>query len=233
MDVSEYCRELEAYLCRKNDGHLIRIVGPAFEKVRGWAEQGIPFKVACKGIDRCVDRRSATGPRRRPVRIEFCEADVLDVFDDWRRAVGVAGPPERPEDDGERPSRSHPSLPTHLDRILLKLTSARGQLEDEGVVGAIDRAIDRIEEIRASARGLRGSARAAALAALESIDAALLDAVRSAASAADVARETEEARRELAPFAARMGPDARGRALATAVGRALLERAGLPRVRYE
>jgi hypothetical protein len=37
-----------------------------------------------------VDRFAAKGPRRRPVRVEFCDADVLDVFDEWRRAVGVA-----------------------------------------------------------------------------------------------------------------------------------------------
>ena len=36
-EVDAYCRHLEAYLCRKNDGHLIRIIGPAFEQVCGWA----------------------------------------------------------------------------------------------------------------------------------------------------------------------------------------------------
>ena len=52
MEPSEYCREIEAYLCRKNDGHLIRIVGPSFERVSGWAERGVPLKVAFRGIDR-------------------------------------------------------------------------------------------------------------------------------------------------------------------------------------
>src|SRR5512132_2332825 len=86
----EYCRQLETYLCRKNDGHLIRIVGPAFEQVCGWAEQGIPLKLAMRGIDRYFERYYAKGPRRRPVRVEFCEADVLDVFDEWRRSVGIS-----------------------------------------------------------------------------------------------------------------------------------------------
>jgi hypothetical protein len=36
-DPGRYCRDIETYLCRKNDGHLIRIVGPAFELVTGWA----------------------------------------------------------------------------------------------------------------------------------------------------------------------------------------------------
>ena len=55
-----------------------------------WEAQGIPLKVACAGIDRYFERYYRKGPRRRPVRIEFCEADVLDAFDGWRRAVGVA-----------------------------------------------------------------------------------------------------------------------------------------------
>ena len=68
---------------------MIRIVGPAFEQVCAWAARGVPLRVACRGIDRYFERDYAKGPRRRPVRIEFCEADVLDVFDEWRRAVGV------------------------------------------------------------------------------------------------------------------------------------------------
>ena len=59
--------------------------------MRGWAEQGIPFKVACHGIDRAFERYHAKGARRRPLRIEFCKDDVLDAFDQWRRAVGVRG----------------------------------------------------------------------------------------------------------------------------------------------
>src|SRR5829696_6787066 len=103
--MSDYCREIEAHLCRKNDGHLIRIAGPAFDVVAGWETQGIPIKVACAGVDRFFERYYRKGPRRRPVRIEFCDADVLDAFDDWRRAVGVALPAgtraDGDESDGE------------------------------------------------------------------------------------------------------------------------------------
>lgn len=84
-----YCRAIEDHLCRRNGGHLVRIVGPSFEHVLGWAARGIPLKIAFEGIDRHVDRALARGPRRRPARAEFCEADVLDVFDEWRRALGL------------------------------------------------------------------------------------------------------------------------------------------------
>ncbi len=48
----DYCREIEAYLCQKNEGHLIRVVGPSFDLVSRWAAEGIPLKVAFGGIDR-------------------------------------------------------------------------------------------------------------------------------------------------------------------------------------
>src|SRR5436190_21932279 len=85
----DYCRDIETYLCRKNDGHLIRITGPSFDLVSDWAARGVPLKVAFLGVDRYFERYYAKGPRRRPVRIDFCEADVLDAFDEWRRATGL------------------------------------------------------------------------------------------------------------------------------------------------
>ena len=130
-DAESYCRQLETYLCRKNDGHLIRIVGPAFEQVCGWAARGVPVKVAERGIDRYFERYYAKGPRRRPVQIQFCEADVLDVFDEWRRAIGVPSREEEgteggPQDEGEGSSRRHGSLPAHLERVIARLTTMRG-----------------------------------------------------------------------------------------------------------
>ena len=70
-DPGEYARQVERYLCQKNRGHLVRVVGPAFEMVCGWATTGVPLKIALRGIDRCCERLEARGPRRRPVRIEF------------------------------------------------------------------------------------------------------------------------------------------------------------------
>src|SRR4026207_2430334 len=92
MDPAEYSREIESYLCRKNEGHLIRIVGPAFEQVCGWANLGVPLKVAFRGIDQYCERYYAKGPRRRPARFGFCEADILDRVEPWRRRAGVRLP---------------------------------------------------------------------------------------------------------------------------------------------
>ena len=81
MSPAEYVRAIEAHVCQKNDGHLIRVVGPAFEVVCAWERQGIPLKVALRGIDRYFERYYRNGPKRRPVRVEFCDTDVLETFD--------------------------------------------------------------------------------------------------------------------------------------------------------
>ena len=97
----DFCREIESYLCQKNDGHLVRVTGPSFDLVSGWAAQGVPLAVAFRGIDRYCERYYAKGPRRRPVRVEFCEADVLDTFDEWRRATGLTTSGEEGSPPGE------------------------------------------------------------------------------------------------------------------------------------
>jgi len=94
----EYCREIEGYLCRKNDGHLIRIVGPSFERVAGWAEKGIPLKVAFKGVDR-YGRTVLAGPETAGPSGSILRGDILDVFDrgaapwDHGDRIGVGAEP--------------------------------------------------------------------------------------------------------------------------------------------
>jgi hypothetical protein len=138
-DLGEYCRAVENYLCRRNDGHLVRVVGPAFDCVAGWAAKGVPLRVAYRGIDRCVDRFATRPNRRRPVRIEFCDADVLDVFDEWRRAVlRSAASPDAPGEEAE-PGRRHASLTAHLDRVVAR----RGRLDVPGFKRGIQRLVNR------------------------------------------------------------------------------------------
>ena len=229
----DFCREIESYLCRKNDGHLIRVTGPSFDLVSGWAAQGIPLKVACAGIDRYFERYYRQGPRRRPVKIDFCEADVLDVFDEWRRAVGVGAGPAR---SGPADSREHPrgpSLPVHLERVLLKLTAARasGKLGD-AFDALIDRVSAELETARASAGGVRGDARQQLLARLGALDDELLREARSALDARQLADLTREAAEDLASFRDRMAPDAFVRARDGAVARLLREQLGLPTLTF-
>ena len=215
VDVGAYCRDVEAHLCRVNGGHLVRIVGPAFGLVSGWAQEGIPLRIVLHGVERTVARLTVKGPRRRPVRIEFCEADVRDAYDQWRKAVGVhaAGAARMPEGEGsddlpERPSRT-PSLPRHLERVAVRLSSAAAtQALPPSLMATIDRVLRDVDACLEPARGARGDARAALIARLARLD----DEMTAAASAAldDAQREAcrLNAARELAPHKATLPAEA-------------------------
>jgi hypothetical protein len=232
VNSDQYCREIEAYLCRKNDGHLVRIVGPSFERVSAWAARGVPVKIAFRGIDRYFERYYAKGPKRRPVRIDFCEADVLDVFDEWRRAVGVqvqaAG--QSQSDPGDSGRKAGASVPAHLLRVMLRLTDLRLRADLSAEFrDVLDRLAQEVDQVRASGRSWRGAARERVLARLAELDDELIHALRRESSPRAAALR-EEAEAELAPFRERMAREAFERALQAAIDRLLRESWGLPRI---
>jgi hypothetical protein len=232
VDASEYCREVETYLCRKNEGHLVRIVGPAFEQVCGWAGRGVPLKVVFRGIDQYCERYYSKGPRRRPIRIEFCEADVLDLFDAWRRAIGVST--TAGEDTDAQATPRKPSLSLHIDRAIARLATMRGAPRRIAALDdVIDDAVRELEALNRDARQARGEARARIVDALAALDRRVIDASAAAvdASVADALRREAEA--ELAPFGSRLSPDARARAAAAAFERLVRDTFGIPVISYE
>lgn len=228
MEVAEYCRQVESYLCQKNAGHLIRIVGPAFEQVCRWAEQGVPLAVAFKGIDQYCERYYAKGLRRRPVRIEFCEADILELFDDWRRAVGVtasgalsAEPPRRP------------SLAAHIERVIARLAVPRNSPNAAALDPVVAGAMEELDGLLADAKHARGDKRSALISRLGDIDRQLIDAGVVALDASTSASLRREAEGELTPFAGRMSRDAHQAAVDAAFRRLVRESLALPSVSFE
>ena len=255
LEPEDYCRQLESYLCRKNEGHLIRVVGPAFEQVCGWARRGVPLGVAQRGIDRYFERYYAKGPRRRPVRIEFCEADVLDTFDEWRRALGVplaaagqgaagqgAGghgvgnaastPAGSGDPGGDAGARNKGTLPAHLERVIARLTAARAG-EARALDAELDAIVRELDGMRAAAKGLRGQAREDCLLRLGALDVRLIDAARQLADEAATAELEREADLELAPFRDRMLAAAYARSRRACIDRLLRERHRLPVISFE
>jgi hypothetical protein len=238
--IADYCRDIETYLCRKNDGHLIRVTGPSFDLVAGWATKGVPLRVALEGIDRYFERYYRNGPRRRPVKIDFCEADVLDVFDEWRRATGLtaAAPGStdeaRPEPVEGRPDvRRGTSLPAHLERVVLRLTSARaGGTLGEAFDHVIDGAARELDAARAEVRGVRGAARQRLIDRLAALDHDLLQQARANLDERALAEIMRQADEELAPFRLGMAPDTFTRAREGAIDRLVRDRFRLPTIAF-
>jgi hypothetical protein len=231
VDVSEYCRQIETYLCQKNDGHLIRVVGPSFEMVSGWANTGVPLKIAYGGIDRYFERYYRKGPRRRPVRIDFCEADVLDLFDEWRRATGLTAAAVAGDDAAAVPRRG-PSLPEHLERVLIRLTNARANdLVDARIDALIEQLSMDLDRAR-TAGGARGEARKALLERLIDADALLMATARVALDDGQLEDIRRDADAELSGFGEQMAPEALDRARQRAIDRLVRARLHLPTIAF-
>ena len=235
LPLDQFCQQVEAHLCRRNDGHLLRIVGPSFDVVRAWADEGIPLKVVFGGIDRTVDRLARKGPRRRPVKIDFCDADVRDAFDDWRRAVLTVGPGpgDAPAAAAPRAERRGPSLRAHLERALHKLSQGRATsvLDDtfEPVLETLSGLYDRA---RGDGHGVRGEARAELIGMLTELDHRMMAVARHAVGRARLAAFEQDATADLAGFRASMPPDAWAKALAGAVDQQVRATLGLPVVTF-
>jgi hypothetical protein len=233
MQAGEYCREVESYLCRRNGGHLIRIVGPSFEIVRGWAEAGVPITLVRRAIDVCTERRESRRETARPLRIEFCEAEVRDQFQRWRRAVGpyIKTEDERPkiQEDEDEPAVSI-GLAGHLTRAGERLARAAARLDrSETFRAAVDAIVGRVSEIQVESKGARGDRRDAFVEALKVIDGELLSAARDEAARSGLAPELRAgAAAELAPWRERMTAEAWESALAAAADRLLRDRLDLP-----
>jgi hypothetical protein len=240
LDIGAYCRAVEAHLCRMNGGHLVRIVGPAFELVSGWAREGIPERVVLHGVDRTITRLTAKGPRRRPVRIEFCEADVRDAYDQWRRAVGVhaasshAATASTTGDATATHVGRGPSLPRHLERTLVKLSSVAATTSvPPSLAAALAATIADVDRCLDDSRGARGEARVALTGQLQAIDGRLAAAAVAALGHGADAEIDEQVRRELAPYRDKLPPPAFLEAARALKGELARKHFGLPQVRFD
>ncbi|MGE5836419.1 MAG: hypothetical protein ACM4AI_18245 [Acidobacteriota bacterium] len=242
LDVGEYCRLVEDHLTRVNGGHLVRIVGPGFELVRQWAERGIPASIVFRGIDLKAERHHA-GRAKRPLRIEFCEADVREVYRTWRRAIGLTGDeslnghedsqPDAP--GGATPGASEDretrkrSLTRDLDRAVDRLTRAIGRNDiPDALRPALDEWLQGLVDLRDAARKARGAAREELPRRVETLNAGMTVTLRSLAPEPIVADVRREAESELAGYRGRLSPPAWHDAVTANTDRLLRERYGLP-----
>jgi hypothetical protein len=233
VDVGDYCRRIEAHLTRVNEGQLIRIVGPAFALARAWALEGIPLSVVCHGIDQKAERHRA-GRSRRPLRLEFCEADVVTVYTQWQRAVGVrragAGAVNEAAVSIEPDQESRPqALSRQLERVIDKLSRLVGRLDlSDRFREDVGRVLQEVSDLRETIKGTRGAARAELLERLPALDGVLIEAARAELGTPGLDALERQASAELSAFRSRLTPEAWSNALALSVVQLIRAHLGLP-----
>ena len=246
MSTGEYCRAVESLLCRQNDGHLIRVVGPAFEMVCDWERTGIPLGIIERAIEKRHLRYTADGARSRPLRIEFCEGDVLELFDQWRRAVGapqaaeqragiMSAASESKSDNGNGSSRT--TLPAHLDNVIQRLQFwSEGHppdCNDSELFQLVSKVVEFVRNCRKSANGLRGNARQEVIVKLKQYDEELLVSIRASADEILMQRLESEARASLEPFRSRMASEPFENAVTIATNRLLVNHFKISSVSFD
>jgi hypothetical protein len=190
----------------------------------------VPLKIAFRGIDQYCERYYAKGPRRRPVRVEFCAADILDLFDGWRRAVGVSAT----DASAAEPASRKPALASHIERALARLTGCRtGDRRSDRFAAHIDDVVRELDGLAADARHARGEARVRIIERLARLDLDLSVLAGDEIEPGQGEALRREAEAELLPFRSRMAPDVFERALRAALQRLMREALGMPLLEYE
>lgn len=243
--VADYCRQVEAHLTRVNGGHLVRIVGPGFALVREWETAGVPLSVVERAIDQKAERhrQGVAGRSGRPLRIEFCESDVRELFEDWKRAVGVVSLPEpqtaaagaelpngsQPSVDDLAPASRRPSLSKHLERVSERLSRLLGRQDlPETFLDEVNVVISAVAHARDRARSARGAARGEINDAVRPLDVALIAAARRALGEHLLQQLRQQAEDELGAFKSRLDAGAWQSAIDATVDRLVRDRLGLP-----
>ena len=233
VDVGEYCRHVESHLAQVNAGEIIRITGAGFELVRSWALEGIPLSIVCHAVSQKAERHRA-GRATRPLRIEFCTADVREVYTAWRRAVGIRGTDgvagnEATGVAAQAEDKRRVSLGRHLQRAIDRLSQSASRLDlAPAMRDALDAVLQDVAAISERARGARGAARESIASELAALDARMLTGVRAAVGAAGLERLNAEAAADLAGYRGRLAPDEWQRSVALGVDRLLRDQLGLP-----
>lgn len=237
--VADYCRQVEAHLTRVNGGHLVRIVGPGFALVREWEAAGIPLSVVERAIDQKAERhgKGTAGRSGRPLRIEFCESDVRELFEDWKRAVGITNLPNlpnptnltNPPQDAIVPGSRRQSLSKHLDRVSERLSRLLGRQDlPDSFLDQVNVAISAIADARDQARTARGAVRDQILVSIRPLDAQLIAAARVAIGDVVLQQLQQQAADELANFKSRLDQSAWHAAVEATVDRLVRDRLALP-----
>lgn len=177
------------------------------QRVLTWFREGVPLFLVLDTLDELFRRAAAAKRRSGPRTLGYCELAVREAFDDWRDRQA-----------GRR--REGAALPSFASELFERAAAAvEGSHAPAEVKSDVAAAVRRLGE---GAAARPGADHATAL------DHRLRDACVASLDAAARQALDEEARAELAPFAASMSAEVFARALDAAVARRVRARFALP-----
>ena len=160
------------------------------------------------------------------------------LYDDWRRAIGVAAAPVRDADadaalSGHAASPKRKSVPKAIDRAIDRLGRLAGRLELPGEFrDAMSRTIEQLSLLRQELAHTRGAAREQVLERFVPLERDLLDQARAIVSAEVLRDLTTRAEQDLAPYRDRLSPEAWTRAVSVTLDRGVREHFELPSLEF-
>jgi hypothetical protein len=168
------------------------------------------------------------------MRIEFCEADVVEAFEDWRRAVGAESAEGAAEGaaPAKSPTRKGP-LAVHIQRTVTRLLAPRGIAVDADYDAQLRRIIEELDVLAVEAKNARGEKRVGIIERLAVLDRQLIELARGRVDERTTAALQSEADAELSPFLDRMPAGSVPRLRQLAFERFLRDALNLPVVSYE
>jgi len=192
--------------------------------VQAWYEAGVPLRVVHKAIERFFAREERRSqPRRRGPSLEYCEADVFELWELWRESHRGVHDAAEPGGDRQREV-----LSDHLAAVRSRLVRARDGRADLASTGrALGRAIKAIDEL---ADSLEEASIEALEEALVEIERRILRAIRRDLRDDELARLQSDASQHVDTV--RKGIDERAyqTLLRKTEERALLAHVDLPRI---
>ena len=162
LNYFNYFTEVEDAFVRRRGAHLL--VSPLdWALIESWKEIGVPLHIVLRAIERAFDAWDARPHRHRRVNsIFYCQQEVESCYGEYRQSlVGAAEDPEA-TGDGASPAEARDDadspfprsrVEAYLERVTGDLAAARARADGRALAGlaeALDRAAERLAEIRAS-----------------------------------------------------------------------------------
>lgn len=240
LNYFNYFTEIEETFVRRRGKHLF-ISTLDWALIEAWNQIGIPLHVALRGIEKAFESWESK-PRKRSVKsLLYCQEEVEAQFAEWRESrVGAADESGGTEENSAGQPNKSDELPfsraailEHLQRgrsRLLEVGAARKAVGQDDLSDALERAVVLLSELEqdfAAAPAPNAQKLETSLTGLERL---LSDAIRSAASSAEIATIEREVKEQLQPYRKHMEPAVYQQTFANLLLKRLREQFGVPRL---